>query len=354
MEDYYAYHHRVVARKRRRRAVVAVLAVLALLCAGVGGYYFAVGQGALPDLLTAQPVNTALSQPAEPAASQPASVPADTPTDTPQPAPEAPAAAYMPRRLLPEADAAVWNTLTPVPAPDGLDQGYYNTDFRMVGVPANGTVDDSFFDTVTFVGDSIASGLGIYESGLPHAHFAAYTSAAASSFVNDVAMTNAVTKVKETPLETILASQPDCLYLHVGTNDLVNPAETAVQSYINYYEHLIGMLREMLPGVAIYVQSIPGTQEDVVSSKPGLDNTRILTVNNMVANMALRTGCYFVNTQEALANADGSAIDGYSAGDGIHFNPGGYRAWADYLRTHTVWSRRSVYIGRNPYYIYGR
>lgn len=344
MEDYYSYHHRVVARKRRRRAVIAVLTVLAVVCAGVGGYYFAVGQGALPDLLTVKPANAALSQPA----SAPAPTPQSEPPQTP--APSAPA--YVPQRLLPEADAAVWDTVTPVPAPESLDQGYYNTDFRMVAVPANGTVDDSFFDTATFAGDSIASGLGIYESGLPNAHFAAYTSAAASSFVNNVSMKNAVTKVKETPMETILASQPDCLYLHVGTNDLVNP--TGEESYIKYYEHLIQMLHEQLPGVAIYVQSIPGVQEDVANSKPGLNNERILTVNNMVANMALRNGCYFINTQEALANTDGSAIDEYSAGDGIHFNPGGYRAWADYLRTHVVWVRRALYIGRNPYYIYGR
>ena len=39
--------------------------------------------------------------------------------------------------------------------------------------------------------------------------------------------------------------------------------------------------------------------------------------------------------------------------DGVHFNAAGYHAWADYLATHTVWNRRSVYSGENPYYIYG-
>ena len=89
-------------------------------------------------------------------------------------------------------------------------------------------------------------------------------------------------------------------------------------------------------------------------SKPGLDNTRIATVNDLLANMALRKGCYYINIREALTNpADGSQIDDYATKDGVHFNAAGYHAWAEYLATHTVWNRRSVYSGENPYYIYG-
>ena len=91
-----------------------------------------------------------------------------------------------------------------------------------------------------------------------------------------------------------------------------------------------------------------------MDSKPGLDNTRIATANDLLANMALRKGCYYINIREALTNpADGSQIDDYATKDGVHFNAAGYRAWAEYLATHTVWNRRSVYSGENPYYIYG-
>ncbi len=358
MEDYYAYHHRVVAKKRRRRAVIASLAVLALLCAGVGAFYFAGGQQGLAALFSSEPGEAAVGgpagQPVPDAVPAGTALPAPTPTPAPAPPTAAPdAAPYVPQRLLPAVDAAVWDTAVPVPAPDTMDTGYYNTDFRMAAVPANGTVDDSYFNTVTFAGDSIASGLGLASyKALPNAHYAAYKSAGASSFVYNTTMENAVTGTKETPMETILASQPDYVYVHIGTNDLVNP--TGEENFIALYERLIDMLHEQLPGVVIYIQSIPGVQEEVVQTRPGLYAERIMTVNNMVANLALRKGCYFINTQEALAYADGSAIDEYSASDGIHFNPTGYHAWADYLRTHTVWDRRSVYVGQNPYYIYGR
>ena len=126
---------------------------------------------------------------------------------------------------------------------------------------------------MTFAGDSIASGLGIYDTGYHNAHYATYVSAGVQTFVNNVSVKNAVTGATETPMETIAASQPDYLYILVGTNNLV--VQGSEDSFIAYYERLIDMLREQLnPGVAFYIQSIPGVQEDVVQSKPGLDNAR--------------------------------------------------------------------------------
>ena len=201
-------------------------------------------------------------------------------------------------------------------------------------------------------GGSVYAGLGIYDTGYKNAHYATYVSAGVQTFVNNVSVKNAVTGATETPLETIVSSQPDYLYILVGTNNLV--VQGSEESFIAYYERLIDMLREQLnPGVSIYIQSIPGVQEDVVQSKPGLDNTRIATANDLLANMALRKGCYFINVREALTNpADGSQYDDYATKDGVHFNAAGYHAWAEYLATHTVWNRRSQYLGQNPYYIY--
>ena len=211
----------------------------------------------------------------------------------------------------------MWDTSTAVE--QTIDTEYLNTDHRMVAVPMLGTVTSSYFDTVTFAGDSIASGLGIYDTGYKNAHYATYVSAGVQTFVNNVSVKNAVTGATETPMETIVASQPDYLYILVGTNNLV--VQGSEESFIAYYERLIDMLREQLnPGVAFYIQSIPGVQEDVVQSKPGLDNARIATANDLLANMALRKGCYFVNVREVLTNpADGSQYDDYATKDGVHF-----------------------------------
>lgn len=335
MSDFYTYRNEF-ARRRRKRRIAGVLAVIvALACLAAAWYLFQKQEQEDPALPEATP-----------AAAEP--TPTPVVTATPE---QAQPTGKTPERIVQAVDTAVWNTSTPVE--QTIDTEYLNTDHRMIGVPMLGTVTNSYFDTVTFVGDSIASGLGLYTTGLPNAKYATYVGAGVNSFVNNTSMKNAVTGAEETPMEAIVATQPDYVYILVGTNNLVTQGNE--DSFIAYYERLIDMLREQLnPGVIFYIQAIPGVQEDVVQTKPGLDNARIATINDLLANLALRKGCYFVNIREALTNPDGSMVDAYDAEyDGVHFNPSGYRAWTEYLATHTVWNRRSVYSGQNPYYIYG-
>lgn len=335
MADFYTYRRETVGRRRRRRAVIVIVILLALLCVGAGLYWFRpeAAQAAAP--ASASPQATVIPATAETA-----------PTPSPTPAP----VGQDPQRILPAIENAVWDTAVPVEAT--IDLEYLNTDHRMTALPALGAVSDSYFDTVTFVGDSIASGLGLYATGILNAQYCTYVSASVNSFVNNVQMSNAVTGAQETPMEAIVATQPDAVYILVGTNNLVSLGTE--EGFLVYYERLIDMLREQLhPDVAYYIQAIPGVQETVVESKPGLDNARIETVNNLLANLALRKGCYFVNAREVLDQADGSQMDEYATKDGVHFNASGYSAWADYLRTHAAWSRRTVYVGQNPWKIFG-
>ena len=91
---------------------------------------------------------------------------------------------------------------------------------------------------------------------------------------------------------------------------------------------MIEILQQNLPGVAIYIQAIPGVQETVVQTKPGLDNARIQTINNMLANICPDPRHAISSTfQEALTYPDGSQIDEYQTSDGIHMGPAGYAAW---------------------------
>lgn len=347
-KDTYNYHtyrkKKLRGGRRRLLAVLVVAAVLLLAAAGALGVHLLRTQPAQAQQSTAE-------EAAAPAASPP---PTATPVPTAAPAPAAATAetaAYTPTRLLPQVDTAAWDTAARVEPT--LNQDYQNTDHRMVALPMLGTVTVDNFNTATFVGDSLTSGLGIYNTGFPNAHYAAYMGAGPDVVVNNSTVKNLVTNVTETPVETIVASQPDYVYLLFGTNTMVSPNNE--DKLMAYYEQMIDLLRQQLnPGVVFYIQAIPGVQEDVVQTKPGLDNARIFRVNNMLANLALRKGCYFVNIREALTKPDGSMVDEYDAEyDGVHFNPTGYKAWHDYLVTHTAWNARAVYIGENPYKILG-
>lgn len=342
VSDFYTYRKEIEIKRSRKRWLVIALAILLILSAAAGAFWFWKGES----VPAASVESTEEEAKAE-------ATPTPDPTPTPEPAAQATAetAGYAPHRLLPEVDNAAWDKSEKVEAT--LNQDYQNTDHRMVALPMLGTVTDDYFNTVTFVGDSLTSGLGIYATGYQNAHYAAYKNIGPDVIVNNGTVTNAVTGATETPIETIVASQPDYVYLLFGTNTMVQPNNE--EKLLAYYERMIDILRENLnPGVIFYIQAIPGVQEDVVLQRPGLDNARIAAVNDQIANLALRKGCYFVNIREALTKPDGSLIDEYDANyDGVHFNPEGYQAWSDYLATHTAWNRRSIYLGENPYYIYG-
>lgn len=337
MADYYEYHHRLAAERRRRRAWIALAVMIVLLCAAGIVYWVALRPKAVP---------AAAQQPAaaEPPADQQAGEPVSAPTA------EQAAESAGPARLLPEISADVWDHSDPVAAT--VNTEYQNTDYRMVALPQLGTTATSYFDTVTFVGDSLTQGLELYDTGIKNAHYCAYKGAGPNSIVNGAELTDEIRGVTEVPLDALAASAPDYVYLLFGTNSLVSQGNE--DSFLAYYDKMIDLMRERLdPGVIFYIQAIPGVQETVAQTKPGLDNARIRQVDNMLANLALRKGCYFVNLQEALTYADGSQIDEFQVNDGIHMQPSGYAAWSDYLARHTAWNRRTLYQGENPYYILG-
>lgn len=196
MSDFYTYRNEVAGKKRKRSLMLALLIVLAAACAGVGWFWMQRDvQPAEGEAAAAEPVSTSESTEAESEAPVEAAAPAE-PVST----------GDGPARIVQAVDTAVWDTSTAVE--QTIDTEYLNTDHRMVAVPMLGTVTSSYFDTVTFAGDSIASGLGIYDTGYKNAHYATYVSAGVQTFVNNVSVKNAVTGATETPMETIVASQP--------------------------------------------------------------------------------------------------------------------------------------------------
>lgn len=257
--------------------------------------------------------------------------------------------APLPMQTTVEPGDMSWNTMGPVQ--QGADYTITSPDYRMISLPENGVVDISFFDTATFLGDSLTQGLELYTTGLPNAHYCAYKGTGPSAIVDGVTLTRA-DKQTEVALDALAASQPDNVYILLGTNTLVNASESAENSFLAYYDRMIDMIRERLdPRVRLYIQAIPPTRPEVAASKPGLANDRIRRINNQLAALALQKGCAFIDLQEALADAEGNLNAEYAANDGIHMNPTGYQAWVDYLCRHTVYDKRNPYLYGSPYYI---
>jgi len=262
-------------------------------------------------------------------------------------APQADAAAVLPATTSAAIKEQAWrgvqtektiNTFNPIA-----------TDRRMLSLPENGRVELSYFDDVTFVGDSITTGWSVYSAstGLPNARVVAEIST--SPPVGGVQWVhNRDTSQIYDPMQAIADTVPKKVYVMFGTNMLVNQSEATEDKLVNDYAAFIDDLGVRIPGCEIYIQSILIPTEKGTAAKPGLNAERINRVNNRLAALAFEKGCHYLNVQEYLCR-DGVLNWDIAASDGIHLNPEGYRAWLEYLATHTAYNPAAAYVGGSPY-----
>lgn len=333
MSDYQEFRRRSIKRRLWKRIYRTALVVLALAVLVAGGWFAAGRLG----LLQADPPQSGQSQPAG----------ESDPAPSPIPPQNEPAEAHT-------ADAD-WNRLDyPVRTLNTevqiqYDDGSTAMDYRLAGRSGeSGTVDLSYFDGVTFVGDSITQGLQIYDTGLPNAHYCAYRGAGPQSFVNGAECTR-VDGQKEIAMDALVASSPNQVYILLGTNVLTS--DSSYEGFLAYYGMLIDKIHELLPTTAIYVQSITPVRPEVRQERAGLYNERLQRINDELAALALQKGCYFIDLWEALADEEGNLRADIAQPDGYHIKPEGYTLWIDYLRSHTVYTPGAPYLAGTSYYI---
>ncbi len=296
----------------------------------------------------AWPVQLSSEQPGEPRGGTPDTSGGDAPDgagDAPDDAnPDTPAISDA--SALSESDTAQsWNTAAPLPqeTPDGP----LAEDARLLAVPANGRLSNEYFRTALFIGDSLSQGFALYEPTREVATVCAYK----STSPNQVLQNYQGTRWDGTPIEMwdeINIQTPGNIYLLFGANALLQQSDEA---FLKYYGDLMDKLRERFPGVPIYIQSITPTTAAQGVKQPPLENGHIRAVNNQIAQMAREKGLYYLNAQEALADAEGNLRADYvGTYDGIHMNPTGYAAWSDYILTHTIYSAANAsFLVEGPY-----
>lgn len=231
-----------------------------------------------------------------------------------------------------------WNFVGPVEQTIS-EMDLISPDYRMIALPENGRVDMSYFDTVTFVGDSITQGLQIYKTnGIPNAHYCAYKGVGPKQIYDGTQQTR-YDGEKEIPMDALMASKPDNIYILLGTNAMVSMDDEAL---LAYYDEMLNQIKKFKdPAVGIYMQSIT----PVLAGTERLDMVRIHGLNNALAKLARQQEVHFIDLNEALAGDDGYLRPDFGASrDGYHLSPAGYSAWVDYLITHTAYDPRNPYI----------
>ena len=295
MADYQEYRRRVLRKRWRRRFMAAALLLLLLLVGAIGMLWKSLHREQRPSGVGQ---NTILQE-----------VTQDDTWNT---------VSYAVARPL-TVQALAGSTATAL-------------DFRMAAVPQSTAVEKSWFNDVSFVGDSLTQGMQLYDTGLPNAHFCAYKGVGPNAVVNNTTCRRADGE-KEVPMEALASQQPRALYILLGTNVLT--ADSDYTSFLTYYRLMLDMISQALPNTKIYVQSITPVRPEVRKKSPGLYKERLREINDALSAIALEKGCTFLNLWEALADENGDLIEEYAQPDGYHLLPAGYDAWVDYLCTHT-------------------
>lgn len=332
-------------KRRRSRALLTQACLSVVIVALLFGISYACIQ-----IVHGQPVlPVALLESMGSSASDSASVPQSTPGPqdafAPQDASAPSGAQAVSGPAQPQATVQVWNTAVPLERtlPSDLSDG----DARMIAVPENGRLSTEYFRTALFIGDSLSQGFALYAPTRGVATVCAYKSTSPNQVLqNYVGQRPDGSKIEM--WDDIKLQNPSNIYILYGTNALIAQSDEA---FLKYYGDLLDLLRERFPDVPIYVQSITPTTAAQGVKQPPLENGHIRQVNEAIARMASEKGMYYLNAQEALTDEEGNLRADYTGTvDGIHMNPTGYAAWADYLLTHTVYSSYNTqFLAEGPY-----
>ena len=196
--------------------------------------------------------------------------------------------------------------------------------------PQTPVVNDSYFDSAVFFGDSRTDGFRLY-SGLDRGYFYYATGASVESV-----FTKPVETVEgEMPLLDALALMdppPERIFVMLGVNEL---GWAKSVNFYDYYTQVIERLRADHPEADVIVQSILPVSKLQEAKKTYVNNSRIAAYNEIIRQVCWELDCPYLDVGSAVTDEEGFLRSDWTY-DGVHLNKKGCAAWLDYLRTHAV------------------
>ena len=212
-----------------------------------------------------------------------------------------------------------------------------------LGLPECGRVDDSYFDSAVFVGDSVTLKLQKYvtamrkdgSSVLGGAKFIAIGSLGSHSALEAVSRESLHPTIggEKMPLEDAIAAlEAQKVYIMLGMNDV---ALCGQETSIGYMLELISRIREKSPGIEIFIESVTPRYGG------GKPTTQQLFDYDLRLYEEIRKlsdpGIHFVDVAYVMRNGQGKLYESYCSDKedmGIHFTDIACEKWIEYLYTH--------------------
>lgn len=195
-------------------------------------------------------------------------------------------------------------------------------------LPASRPVSADWFSDALFIGDVRMEELtatGLFQPGLSLAQMGLN--------IRDLRSGNVFTlNGQRVTLEQMLEGA-SCrkVYLMLGFNEA---SWMSQEDFYREYSSLIDDLRQLLPDVQIYVQTlIPVTVSRAAARTP--DNALLAGCSSLLSQLARDKRVYLVDVGAHFTEATGALPPDLSR-DGLHLTAEGNARWFQYLRTHTM------------------
>ena len=221
--------------------------------------------------------------------------------------------------------------ITPAPAPEGeedISDHYQINETSSALLTGTADAGDAYQEQTLFIGDS--NTVRLYANGLISLQqFCAKEGIGTHAALNEGIVTFKRDDNRYTIAQAVAKMKPRRVVIMLGTND--NGMNT--EDFISNYTALVQAIQASYPYTDIIVNTVPPVPSNH-SNYPNMDQTRIDDFNMALLTMCEQLGVKFLNSAEALKDANGYGnVDYYQSGD-IHLKPAGLKVLLKYLRTH--------------------
>ena len=215
-----------------------------------------------------------------------------------------------------------------VPGEEDISDHYQINETSSALLPETADAGEDYQKETLFIGDS--NTVRLYANGL----VSLQQFCAKEGIGTHAALTEGIVTFKKdnnsyTIAQAVAKMKPRRVVIMLGTND----NGMAVEEFINNYTALVQAIQESYPYTDIIVNTVPPVPANH-ANYPNMDQTKIDDFNMALLSMCEQMGLKFLNSAEALKDANGYGREDYYQTGDIHLKPVGLKAMLSYLRTH--------------------
>lgn len=174
--------------------------------------------------------------------------------------------------------------------------------------------DKEFFKNDLFIGDSIFTGLYLYN------HIDQNNVAAKVGYTPNGVINSAFDARGLSAADYAVQLSPKHIYILIGSNGLSSSGLSALK---NSYSEMIKALKEKVPDSEICCISLTPVARE--TDYPNIHNSDVREMNDFIKQQCAEQGCDFYNFYSDVTDSEGYFLKQYAEVDGLHFKSNTYK-----------------------------